>query len=492
MPRYRWFSLSELIFVALLFQCQVSFVQAIDMQKRSITPIIVGGTFYFVENLLFPVNTSVVSSSVCGAPGVDDDADSISHNSSSTSTSAVSDYDRLCQVDPIMARKLHPNDSRKILRALQLFDQTGIPMSKHILSQPVKQCGVAPILPDAPSVVLNPLVLFLYSGDDLVAFDSRLDSRVDQMVANGLLLDVLRLHITLLRDGGFAAAWKDNADSVTHPYVKQCLNHYRSNALSDSTEKRKFGEIEETDENISASGLHESIGFREFIHVLLSAFSVEEILALCAFDDHILDSMKICPHAAQESALDFALTVFLQCKARALDNDSSFSDQLRCQLVDAIDALKRNTRRYARVQLRWVKRRFYSAVQLDQGVNLPAPIYRIDCSPHAASDWDSNILQPALALVRSFLRRESMPPISEFWPARSFMPHSYQELLGSAPSTVSLASWQKHHCDVCDKTMNGLNEWQAHVKTKQHKRRYGLQRKAEAHAGGSTPVVNSD
>lgn len=38
-------------------------------------------------------------------------------------------YQALCDCDPIMATRLHPNDTQRIMRALEVFEQTGLPMS---------------------------------------------------------------------------------------------------------------------------------------------------------------------------------------------------------------------------------------------------------------------------------------------------------------------------------------------------------------------------
>jgi len=46
-------------------------------------------------------------------------------------------YERLSQIDPQAASKIHPNDLRRIIRALEVFDVTGIPISE--LQR--KRCG---------------------------------------------------------------------------------------------------------------------------------------------------------------------------------------------------------------------------------------------------------------------------------------------------------------------------------------------------------------
>ena len=39
-------------------------------------------------------------------------------------------YQELSRVDPETARRLHPRDSVKVLRALEVYRQTGVPLSR--------------------------------------------------------------------------------------------------------------------------------------------------------------------------------------------------------------------------------------------------------------------------------------------------------------------------------------------------------------------------
>jgi tRNA dimethylallyltransferase len=87
--------------------------------------------------------------------------------------------DRLREVDPITATRLHVNDQRRIIRALEVFELTGQPMSAH------QQQGPRPI-EERPSHVywLSPPRDWLHR---------RIDTRVEQMFADGLLAEVERL-----------------------------------------------------------------------------------------------------------------------------------------------------------------------------------------------------------------------------------------------------------------------------------------------------------
>ena len=46
-------------------------------------------------------------------------------------------HQRLAQVDPISAHKLHPNDQRRVIRALEVYSTTGQPIS-HLRTNPAR------------------------------------------------------------------------------------------------------------------------------------------------------------------------------------------------------------------------------------------------------------------------------------------------------------------------------------------------------------------
>ncbi len=80
---------------------------------------------------------------------------------------------RLAQLDPLAAQRLHPNDARRIIRALEVFEQTGTPISalqeQFDVGRPASECRV---------FVLEWPRAQLYE---------RINRRVDQMFAAGLV-----------------------------------------------------------------------------------------------------------------------------------------------------------------------------------------------------------------------------------------------------------------------------------------------------------------
>ena len=88
-------------------------------------------------------------------------------------------HKRLKVIDPLLAAKLHPNDKRRIIRALEVFRVTGEPLSHRQThfdeGRPASECKV---------FVLS------WPREEL---HHRIDARVDAMFAAGLVEEVRRL-----------------------------------------------------------------------------------------------------------------------------------------------------------------------------------------------------------------------------------------------------------------------------------------------------------
>lgn len=98
-------------------------------------------------------------------------------------------HKRLSQVDPEMAAKLHPHDKRKVARSLQVFEETGISHSEFLHRQHAEEGG-GPL--GGPLKFPNPCILWLNAEQTVL--DERLDKRVDNMLAAGLLDELRDFH----------------------------------------------------------------------------------------------------------------------------------------------------------------------------------------------------------------------------------------------------------------------------------------------------------
>lgn len=85
----------------------------------------------------------------------------------------------LAVVDPVTAQRLHPNDHRRIIRALEVYYQTGIPFSRHSGHR------------DGGTVKYRPLMFGL--NMERARLYQRIEERVDAMVRAGLVEEVQAL-----------------------------------------------------------------------------------------------------------------------------------------------------------------------------------------------------------------------------------------------------------------------------------------------------------
>jgi tRNA dimethylallyltransferase len=155
-----------------------------EIQSRGKVPILVGGTHYYTQSLLFRDALSAES------------ALSMSENNQSfpileESTETI--LSKLKEVDPTMADRWHPNERRKIQRSLEIFLKTGKPASQIYNEQRTRR-EPSPNGTDGDSTSSTTgmrfptLVLWVHASKDVLY--TRLDGRVDKMVSKGLLQEV--------------------------------------------------------------------------------------------------------------------------------------------------------------------------------------------------------------------------------------------------------------------------------------------------------------
>ena len=135
-----------------------------DIAGRGRTPIVVGGTHFYIRALLvglFP------------APPRDPDISARLADEWARDPMAV--FRRLEESDPLAAERISPNDRQRVLRALEVFEATGEPLSSHWERH-------------QPPPVFDPLLAApRRSRSELYA---RISARVDSMFASGMVEEV--------------------------------------------------------------------------------------------------------------------------------------------------------------------------------------------------------------------------------------------------------------------------------------------------------------
>ncbi|KAG7867031.1 hypothetical protein KL918_003226 [Ogataea parapolymorpha] len=144
-----------------------------DIHRRGKTAILVGGTHYYLQSLLFLNKT----------------LDTATSEQLTDAERAVLDgppdevFRTLQQKDPVVAQKFHPNDHRRVRRALEIYFSTKQRTSDLYRSQQQQETS---------ALRYQMLFFWLYARQDVL--DERLDSRVDKMLQQGALDEIRAMH----------------------------------------------------------------------------------------------------------------------------------------------------------------------------------------------------------------------------------------------------------------------------------------------------------
>lgn len=143
-----------------------------EIGQRGQRPLIVGGTPLYLKALLFGLFD--------GPPADSSVRTRLEAEAQRTGRMAL--HDRLRQIDPIAAARLHPNDVRRVVRALEVWELSGKPMSAW-----QTQWDTAA---DHPASAPNQVLWLDLPREELYR---RIDARVVRMFSEGLVEEVQTL-----------------------------------------------------------------------------------------------------------------------------------------------------------------------------------------------------------------------------------------------------------------------------------------------------------
>ena len=152
-----------------------------DICARGALPIFVGGTGLYIDALMrgdapdVPPSDREYRDKILDNITGDDDITAL--------------WQRLLAVDPESAEKIHRNNIKRVVRALEIYDKTGIP--KSVIDKRTRE--------EKPELDIGMLVLDFHNRDTLY---ERIDRRVGIMVNEGLLDEARALYEAgMLREG---------------------------------------------------------------------------------------------------------------------------------------------------------------------------------------------------------------------------------------------------------------------------------------------------
>ncbi|RLQ91655.1 tRNA (adenosine(37)-N6)-dimethylallyltransferase MiaA [Falsibacillus albus] len=147
-----------------------------EIHFRGRTPMIVGGTGLYIQSVLYDYQFTE-------APGDDLFRKQLEHKAEVEGYLVL--HNELKGIDPTSADNIHPNNVRRVIRALEIYHTTGKTMSEYQSRQK------AELLYDVALIGLTMERDRLYE---------RINQRVELMVSNGLIEEVCSLYESGLRD----------------------------------------------------------------------------------------------------------------------------------------------------------------------------------------------------------------------------------------------------------------------------------------------------
>lgn len=164
-----------------------------DIYSRGRLPILVGGTHYYTQAVLFnEALVGDVEDSVHNDKGSGGEDKSLSERWPILDEPTEVVLQKLREVDPIMANRWHPNESRKIRRSLEVYFQTGQPASE-IYAEQKRLTRDAMVDDGAGPGQLRFQTIFLWVHSDRQVLDARLDKRVETMIDQGMLAEAKQM-----------------------------------------------------------------------------------------------------------------------------------------------------------------------------------------------------------------------------------------------------------------------------------------------------------
>lgn len=156
-------------FNIVLFQKKArQYIREICAQGR--IPLLVGGTGFYIQSVLYDIDFSEETQDT----SYRNQLEALAEQNGNEFL-----YGKLKEVDPASAETIHKNNRKRVIRALEFYHQNGYPISQHNEDQHQKTSPYQ-------------AVYFVLTDERAHLYD-RIEKRVDQMMEQGLLQEVMQL-----------------------------------------------------------------------------------------------------------------------------------------------------------------------------------------------------------------------------------------------------------------------------------------------------------
>ena len=141
-----------------------------EIWERGHIPIVTGGTGFYIQALLYDIDFD---------ENEKEDACRKELEAYARELGAEALHEKLALVDPASAEMIHPNNIKRVIRALEFYEQTGKRISEHNETQRQRESPYA--------------FAYFVLTDDRAHLYERINRRVDQMIEEGLVNEVQAL-----------------------------------------------------------------------------------------------------------------------------------------------------------------------------------------------------------------------------------------------------------------------------------------------------------
>lgn len=149
---------------------QLAKVALTGIYARGHIPIVVGGTGFYIQALLYDIDFSAEENHSEIRKKLEEEA---------TLYGTEVLHQRLEQVDPVSAAAIHPNNQKRVIRALEFWELHGFPISQHNEQQRQRTSPYA--------------FCYFVLTDERARLYEKIEARVDEMLSEGLVDEVSKL-----------------------------------------------------------------------------------------------------------------------------------------------------------------------------------------------------------------------------------------------------------------------------------------------------------
>lgn len=142
-----------------------------EIYSKNKIPIITGGTGFYIQSILYNIDFT--------SENTDDSVRRALESKARTQYGKEELYSYLKAVDPASAERIHPNNIKRVIRAIEYYKNTGGLISEHNDSERKKEC------------FYNSCYFVLTDERDKIY--ERIDQRVEKMIRDGLVDEVKKL-----------------------------------------------------------------------------------------------------------------------------------------------------------------------------------------------------------------------------------------------------------------------------------------------------------